>query len=206
MIPFLGIGTGRCGTKSLARIIGACKNTSIAHECGAYACFWYQKNLKIFYYFREQVESNPDKVVGDVAFYWLPHIAKLRKILRLRVVCLHRDKESTVNSFLRLYDTKTRLRREDCPRLGKMPTSDYYRNWIWWNRFPLIEGESPKECWEKYWDMYERESRKIKNCYHLNLEDLNSNKELDKLFDYLRIARKDRKYIENRHHNKKKRG
>ena len=186
MTPFLGIGTGRCGTKSLTKIINACQDVSARHECYACACFWYQKNLSTFYYFKERVGIENDKLVGDIAFYWLPHIKKLRKMLALKIVCLHRDKESTVNSFLRLYGRKTRLRLKDCPKLVEQPTSNYYRNWVWWNRFPMIEGDTPKECWEKYWDMYEEESRKLDGCYHLNMEDLNSDDELNKLFDYRR--------------------
>lgn len=98
MKRFIGCGTGRCGTRSLARLIDGCKDWHCTHEMKPILPWREDKELvdDRIKYFQEHDE------VGDVAFYYLPHLERLlREVEGLKVVGIRRDKEETIESFMR---------------------------------------------------------------------------------------------------------
>ena len=93
--PFVGVGTGRCGTNSLTEIVDACKNASVTHE--RYQLNWYEVNENLGKMLSEFRAIAKDGVLaGDVSQANAPHVGELRSSFpALKVVCLHRDKTST---------------------------------------------------------------------------------------------------------------
>jgi len=96
-IPFVGIGTGRCGTVSLSRIIGACRHVCCTHE--RFVTNWYtpkeSRLIKLKNFLLESYESG--ELHGEIQPHLLPHVPLLRKwIPELRIICLHRPCEEVV--------------------------------------------------------------------------------------------------------------
>ena len=99
--PFVGVGTGRCGTHSLCHILNACENVVVGHE--GYHLYWYRTNEEVGRLVRFLRDGKRENVLrGNIGQANLPHIAELRSSIKdLPVVCMHRDKDATVESFVR---------------------------------------------------------------------------------------------------------
>lgn len=179
-VPVLGVGTGRCGTMSLAEIVGACKNTTTLHE--GYLADWDLSSLNNCKHMIEAMKmwSHSGVLAANSSFNMLPFVGLVREeIPELRVVCLHRDKLETVRSFER--------RLGDKPLMDLSGTDEETK----YETFPNVVGG-----WEAYWLMCEEMMAQIPGRYDMQMEDLNSKLELGRLFDYLEIPSEDRVYLE----------
>lgn len=192
--PFIAFGTGRCGTSSLFEIIDYCENTYVLREDNPYKVSWYDPDQrKLDRLARHLMRKNGRGITaGSVSRYWLPHIEYLRqKMPGLKLICLHRDKKGTVESFMRY---KGRL--ADRLRPGRRPL---YRT------FPLIAAPTIRESYELYWEMYEEWSRTIEGVYHVDMDDLNDRKKIAQIFDYLEMPEKNRRRLFKTKHNASRR-
>jgi hypothetical protein len=99
----IGLGTGRCGTQSLATFLGQQPYAGVTHE--SLRLPWIADAKRFDSAFRLLL-ARPGKVIGDVASYWLPYAPMLagavsaRGGLQLRFVYLHRDTDEVVRSFM----------------------------------------------------------------------------------------------------------
>ncbi len=187
--PFIGFGTGRCGTMSLARIVNECHNTEVGHEQRKFRVDWYKPKQRKLRRMASSFKSKGKKgiLAGDVALYWLPQIKLIRRVClpKVKLVCLHRDKQETVESFLNKSKTADRLRPDKWTG-QRILLGD--------NMFPTLDGCNIRQSLEFYWEMYEQWSRSIENVYHMDMYQLNSQESLADLFDYLEIPNKDRAF------------
>lgn len=101
----IGLGTGRCGTVSLARMLNQHPMFDITHE--ARPLLPWVPDEALFTTSIQCILSRPGSVVGDVSFFWLPyvsmlsaHVAKLKNV-RLRFVAAERPIPEVVASFQR---------------------------------------------------------------------------------------------------------
>ena len=99
----LGIGTGRCGSTSLAVAFRAVENALATHETPP-MIFWEPQAEQIgFHMKRLDILARYFPVVFDASHWWLNVIdIFLERFPDGKVVGLHRDTQSCVNSFLRL--------------------------------------------------------------------------------------------------------
>ena len=105
MIQFIfGIGTGRCGTGTLAKLLDKQKGISCTHE--KQFCPW-ERDIIAFYQSligMTQREEVGDIRVGNVAFYWKNYLPEIfRDLLNPKVIVLKREKEKVVESFSAMY-------------------------------------------------------------------------------------------------------
>lgn len=129
--------------------------------------------------------------VGDVALYWLPHVERLRELVpELRVICLKRDREATVDSLTR-----------KCPGYTLVRPEDRHHNPEWWDLMPAIEASSIDQAWRSYYDMYYAKASELPDVLHVATEDLDRDQTLTQIFDYLEIPTSDRVYLPQRRHN-----
>lgn len=94
-----GIGTGRCGTSSLRALLNLQRSSQFYHELRPLTK-WENDLASV----REKTAALANlsaTFVGDAAFYYLPYVPYLINELNARIVCLKRDKESTVSSYLK---------------------------------------------------------------------------------------------------------
>jgi hypothetical protein len=192
-MAFVGIGTGRCGTVTLAHIVKACRTTMVSHEHPGYSPPWQGDATPAIASFirHARAADRNGRVMGEVALYWLPHVERLRASLpELKVICLKRDKEATIASMMRKVPGYTLVRPEDRAH-----------NPEWWDLFPTIEAPTIESAWSRYYDFYYEQAGQLENVLHVRTEDLDHDETAVAIFDYLEIPESDRAYPDHRRHN-----
>jgi len=100
-----GLGTGRCGTKSLADLLDAQPGVSVSHECGGRILPWDLDGVGLDAVLKI-LNTFPGAVKGDVAFYYLNYVESiLQRYPDARFVCLKRDKVGCVASLVAKHDS-----------------------------------------------------------------------------------------------------
>lgn len=230
----IGLGTGRCGTKSLVALLNAQKASVFFHEMlRANMRFedteW--SSLNAINEFRNILNGgdkkkicvdlsddyiiatydkliNMDKVsfIGDVASYYLKYVpAIIRHSEDVRFICIKRDKEATVNSFIRKVTINKTPRRKLAERVVTSLTGRTFHqtmnHWVVhdgtvWRCNALFDKLFPKfnttnlpDGIRKYWDMYYDEATLLNSKYPDNfkifeLEDLNAKEGQQMLLAY----------------------
>ncbi len=124
----MGLGTGRCGTESLSRLLNSQEATYCFHEVNPSCASWVSgldsalntfSELKnalngdrhLTFDFSTNLKSNPIytqfkndsadiRHVGDVASYYLPHAeAILLSLPQIKILCIERNRVEVINSF-----------------------------------------------------------------------------------------------------------
>ncbi len=97
----LGCGTGRCGTGSLAALLNYQEDSAVSHECRPHLSWnapWKDRCERL-----TTIAGRSARIVGDVSFW---HIVSLSRVFEAfpeaKVICLQRDKQETVDSWLAL--------------------------------------------------------------------------------------------------------
>lgn len=152
---FLGIGTGRCGTVSLAKLLDAQPDVICTHEERPHLPWdfdWKKKeDWEAFqtHVARFKQRQAIARLAGDVAFYWLPYLHEMfSSFPDLKVICLKRDREETIRSYMK----KTQGRNHWMHHDGKKWRLDP----IWDKCYPKYDVESKEEAIGRYWDDYYR--------------------------------------------------
>jgi hypothetical protein len=106
---FLGMGTGRCGTTSLAHILNHCHRVQCAHECGLFRPSLTTGNRGIKRFVNEAVKSVvTGDILGDVAFYWTDHAPTVKAALsNLKIIVLWRPVDEVCKSFSNMWGGKS---------------------------------------------------------------------------------------------------
>lgn len=107
----LGVGTGRCGTKSLVRLLAQQPGTTATHERFQDRVRWdCPPGLWPLRLWRDTARKegaqSEARVRAEVALHWTPHIRTFlewadRDGRPLRVVGLKRGREATIDSYMR---------------------------------------------------------------------------------------------------------
>lgn len=143
-----GMGTGRCGTWTLHRILAEQKDTVGNHE--GFACPW-EPDYAIFY---EAIIGMMIRlrasVIFNVGWYWINYTGRIINLFEdPKIVVLKRPREEVVDSFKRYL-----------PDVNKWtaPWSMYWKPakyCITPDRAQWPEIDAPRtRALEKYWDMY----------------------------------------------------
>ena len=137
----IGLGTGRCGTGSLAETLG------LNHEAAVLP--WKKSLVRLGCVWQGVRRSK-----GDVGSYWLPYVEDvLEREPDTRFVCLQREREATCRSWERMHAARDRFAVEVPWRqpdgvikvINLMPDSDK----------PVAEAV------RDYYDDYYREARRL---------------------------------------------
>jgi len=193
--PMVGLGTGRCGTMSLATIVNGCDKADVTFE--KYACPWYAECPKNILLLVEKLDKLADAgiLAGEVGGYLLPHLEIIRNAIPdLKIVWMERPIKNTVESFMRWCVGESRLRPQDKVRLGNQPQKIA--------PLPMIDAATPEQSWQFYCEMYHRHFEMVSPAaWLMQMEMLNNDACLNDLFGYLDIPEEDRVLPEQRQHN-----
>ena len=141
----IGLGTGRCGTKSLAALLG------LPHEDGG-PLPWEVDERRLIDRI-EKWRSSDEPVVGDVGFYYLPYVELLREHAECRFICLKRHRRETIESYMRKTEGKNHWMRHDGSRWKLDP--------VWDVAFPKYELGPKAEAIGRLWDEYYLWAKKL---------------------------------------------
>ena len=189
----IGLGTGRCGTVSLAHLLNAQTNAKVTHEAEPLLPWrkdqarpdevktmrrmWQVADSREAYAlkrdrFNERLESF--SLVGDVANFWLPYMPEIKRDFPgVKVVGLIRDMESYVDSAMR------KTGGEDGPNF-------WGGHGGWSFVFPLFPGVPKRRAIELYWGAYNARIRQEAG-FIMRTEDLSDESAQDELFRFLGI-------------------
>lgn len=190
-----GMGTGCCGTSSLAYLLNSQQGAFVGHELFPILPWSTDEEARAFFIENkwEQLnhESHLYSLVGDVASYYLPYarflmynLDSLKDEVDFKFIVLQRNKGEVVNSFLNKFK-----RQNNNPLQIKKSFS--IREDKWDSSFPKYDdAASIKECIEWYYDDYYAEVDFLLNQWPDNfrmydINDLNNDK---KVFELLRFV------------------
>lgn len=161
-----GLGTGRCGSCSLSALLNAQYGSYITHERGRLP--WKVDLVKLGR-FINQIEKRQENFVGDIGFWYLQYVEYIiQEIPEAIFVCLKRDMESTVKSFIE-----------------KVPSSNHWTdpNSKYWKKENDVFNETWSPCFPKYFAYKEDALREYWREYYQRAEQLESRIERFKIFD-----------------------
>jgi hypothetical protein len=183
----IGLGTGRCGTNTLAALLDMQPDTQVTHERFGHSLHWQGSENLV----RELIASGADATsYGDVHSAYLPYAAEMlgsgeSSEDEIRFVCLEREREATVDSFLRKTERKAN---------HWAPTPFLARHARWNDSFPTYEPHLDKrEAIGRYWDEYHTEAMRLQSQYPeefriFEMQALNDEQGQSAILDFIGIA------------------
>jgi len=202
----IGLGTGRSGTASLARLLNAQTDSLCFHEMNPSAIRFsgtprpFINTIDEFQVildggdpsmltvdlsravaaraYDELCRMQRVRLIGDIAFYYLTYVELLaRHNPNVRFVCLRRDREKTIRSWMRKSAIERWRSKRVADRLSSLITRTSYhesRNFwmdhdgttwekdpVWDKCFPKFRAASKREAIAMYWDYYYEQAEAI---------------------------------------------
>jgi len=205
----IGLGTGRSGTASLAKLLNAQRDALFFHEMNPAAVRFsgtprpfinsldeFQAILDggdpsmltvdlsravVAQAYDELCQMSKVRLIGDVAFYYLSYVELIAAHNRnVRFICLRRDREQTIRSWLRKTATERWRSKRIADRLSSMITrTPYYpeginpwmehrgdcwqRDALWDKCFPKFAAMTKYDAVAQYWDFYYHKAHELAN-------------------------------------------
>lgn len=196
----IGLGTGRCGTKSLAYLLNLQSNVKVSHEMAP--VFRFNKSehwLPICYSKIDEILSREEQIVGDVAFCNLWRSEEIADYHKNTVfVCLKRNKEEVVRSF-----TEKCLRNNhgvgcrnfwDDMWFVRVNGKKVRRRGSNWDQvFPNFSGRTLDDVISRYYDWYYEEVDKLEiDVKIFDIDDLNTVGGIIRILDFVGVQSEDR--------------
>lgn len=145
----IGLGTGRCGTNTLAALIALQPGAIGTHERRGARVAWDGGGPEVDRMLDDLAAdlAAGASLVGEIGLYYLPHVARIRaRFPEARFVVLQRDRTKTVESFMEKTADKSN---------HWAPTPRFARHARWDHCFPTYDAALPKrEAIGRYWDEY----------------------------------------------------
>lgn len=202
----IGLGTGRCGTASLAHLLKSQPDSTFVHE-GLFSGKKYDHFLlpwevdhSKFLEWEKKIKNLDGKYFGESASYLIQYAEIIiKKYPQVKFVCLKRDRNEVISSFM----AKTRGRNHWSLNLSFLEFKDP----IWDPIFPKF-FTSKKEGIGLYWDLYYAEVQRLQEKYPNKFKifptySLNYQGGMNSIFDFCSFPEEGRVYI-RKHENKKK--
>ena len=187
---FLGCGTGRCGTTSLAKLLASCEDAVCTHERRPVLPWVFDEEL-----FQERVtyfSQSSASLVGDVSYFYLPYLEHFIHIFpQMKIVCLERDRQEVIESFM----WKTGWHHHWYEHDGK----DWVKYPLWDVTYPKYDIPDKAQAIGAYWDDYYQKIRLIAKKYPekvqiFEMDILNTQQGQQRIFDFLEIPAMHRRY------------
>jgi hypothetical protein len=138
-------------------------------------------------------------VVGDVAYYYLPYLKRLiETIPGLKVVCLKRDRQEVIDSYMRQTQGWNHWYEHD----GQLWAHDPF----WDVTYPKYPIAHKPDAIGAYWDEYYGTIQHIAdqhpgNVQLMDTETLNTRAGQDTIFDFIGISEAHRHYLDDCRYN-----
>jgi len=194
----IGLGTGRSGTVSMSRLLDAQTSSSVDHELLPLLPWTFdqaQINFRL-----GQFGNRPTRIVGDVAYYYLPYVRHIAaRLPETGFVCMRREREAVIDSMMR----KTRNDNLWVDHDG----SEWTLNEVWDKTMPSYPPMPKREAIARYWDEYNSEALALSEELGDRFEifDLESTFDdeagIRRLLDHVGVERDEQNIVLNIHEN-----
>ena len=189
----LGIGSGRCGTASLANVLNRQSAFSVTHEewpLLAWRPAGDPAEIIAARFERMRRQRTGVAVVGDVASFYLPYLpAALEQESDLRVVCLKRPREEVVASFEKWLDRVFPVRMDFWT---DAPGPEQHHDPRWTPMMPQYDEPTRAAGVRRYWDEYYGEVERLQDAWPEQVrvfptEGLNDRETLRELLEFVGV-------------------
>ncbi len=198
----IGIGTGRCGSTSLATLLDSQEGAAVTHEHAPVLAWGRGTGADGFHIRRFRNHAGRHGLFGDVAHWWLPRLPDLIAAFPdIRVIVLRREREATVRSFVKLRAGAGGAGFAwGGNREGIGPHN------IWRSTYPPSEPMEFAEAIGRYWDRYYAEAAETlaeTDAAHLLVETerLGEPDTQRRILEHLGIARERQVILPDLHQN-----
>ena len=149
----LGIGTGRCGTASLARVLNQQPDAQASYEERPLLPWKAADARRVlkerFARFRQNGKA---RLLGDVASFYLPYLEDAISLEPdIRIVCLKRPREEVVTSFCEWLDQTMPLPTNHWAR---QPAPGWHHDPNRTRLYPQYDTQNREEGIRRYWNEY----------------------------------------------------
>jgi hypothetical protein len=182
----IGLGTGRCGTVSLKALLACQADTHATHETMLLPHKFSELKLRQY---MNKLWKRKEEVAADVALWTLPYVtAILGEYPSTKFICLKRDKEAVVKSFMRKtsdgrnhwtgfdsahWDEKKWYREKKCPYKNCYP------------RFDADKEEALGLYWDYYYTVAETYEKSFPDSFRIfPLEYINSRDGCESILEF----------------------
>jgi hypothetical protein len=174
----IGLGTGRCGSMSLSNLLSFQEDCLVSHEIGGRPWLPWKRDTKLFENYYNLIHSRNYEIIGDVSFYNLPYASDyLNKSQKTVFVILQRDKQDTINSYLK----KTEGRNHWIVHNGSKWRLD-----SWDKCYPKFDVTEKEEALSDYYDHYYESCRMLpqEKCFWMKTQDLNNEQKCIEMLNF----------------------
>lgn len=242
----IGLGSGRSGTASLAKLLNAQRDSLCFHEMNPSAVR-FSGTPRPFLNTIDEFQAiigggNPAmltadlsrgvvanaydqlcrmqrvRMIGDIAFYYLTYVELLaRHSPDIRFICLRRDREQTIDSWIRKSAIERWRSKQFADRLSSLIVRQQYhqsRNFwmehdgtrwqkdpVWDKCFPKFVAGTKREAIGMYWDYYYDQAeilqRRLGEIFRIvDTESLGQPQFQGELLEYCGISRADQIHVD----------
>jgi hypothetical protein len=200
----LGMGTGRCGTHTLAELLNAQQDAVVTHEQPP-LLVWSARDARTAIAARigRIKRTRAQRLIGDVASFYLPYVdAAIALEPSIRVVVLERPREEVVESFVRWLD---RVHALPLNHWAAEPAPGWHHDPVWSRIFPKYPIADREEAIRRYWDEYHETATTLAKRFPENVrifpmhETLNTDTGVADLLSFVGIPPESRVIPESRH-------
>jgi len=183
----IGLGSGRSGTQSLARLLNLQPKAKVWHEKEQWRIPWFKGEKRVkhqlqVFRFLAQFYS----IVGDIAFYYLPYVPLIQeKIPDVKFICMRRDRDATIKSYVKWVG-----RLNFCPWINHDGSQWNFNHWD--QCYPKYKARTIEEAVAMYYDEYyhiasEYEKRFPEQFKIFWINDLNTEEGQKRIFEFKNI-------------------
>lgn len=193
-----GLGTGRSGTVSLARLLDSQPSASITHEVRPLLPWEFDQatiDLRL-----EKLRKRPTRTAGDVGYYYLPYVTYIaEKIPTARFVCIRRNRADVIASQMKKTERYNLWLDHD--------GTDWELNEVWDKTMPSYPPMPKEEAIGRYWDEYNertiRLSQELGDRFEIfDLEStMNDPQQVRRLLNHVGISDEDQRVFTGIHEN-----
>lgn len=149
----LGIGTGRCGTLALSRLLSDQPAVRVSHELTPVLPWNASNSRNVIASRLARLRASGDgcAIVGDIGFYYLNYVADAFHVdPTLKAICLRRPKREVVASYRRW------ISRNFGPNFNHWAGAEgcWQRDPLWWPCYPTYDVADMNLAIERYWEDY----------------------------------------------------
>lgn len=146
----IGLGTGRCGTVTLTVFLNMQRSSHVTHERRWRRVRWSGSVREVkrqFDAYEKKLRRGDLSLVGDSAMYYLPYAHFIiERHPNARLICLKRDREATIESFLKKIPGRH-------PWINHDGTDGYHLG-NFDRCLPALGIPDPRKAIGRYWDDY----------------------------------------------------
>ncbi len=158
----IGLGTGRCGTTSLARLLARQQDTTASHEKYGNKQTWIVGHGQTKPLIEGLLSSRNEGVVADVSFSWLNYVEKIHGAYPdTRFVCLRRERAGFIESYKKLMRGRNNLLTWRA-NMGFPLTALYgYEHCL--PKYDHLRGQSEDMIFGFFYDQYDQFARELEH-------------------------------------------